>query len=72
MCCLPIMTSASTVIGEDPYTDAPRHQFLKVAKISHFLATFQVHPWTVVTFHELVPQMIEWLGKLVREPLCGS
>ena len=46
--------------------------FGKVAKIFHFLATFQVHPWTVVTFRELVPQMIEWLGKLVHEPLCGS
>ena len=44
----------------------------KVAKIFHFLATFQVHPWTSLTFPELVPQIIEWLGKLVHEPLCGS
>jgi hypothetical protein len=35
--------------------------FCKVAKILHFLATFLVHPWTVLTFHESVPQMIEWL-----------
>jgi hypothetical protein len=35
--------------------------FWKVAKIFHFLATFFVHPWTVLTFHEPVPQMIEWL-----------
>ena len=33
--------------------------FWKVAKIIHFLAAFQVHPWTVLTFHEPVPQMIE-------------
>jgi hypothetical protein len=46
--------------------------FWKVAKIFHFLATFQVHPWTILTFHEPVPQMIEWLGKLVHELLCGS
>jgi len=35
--------------------------FWKVAKIFHFLATFLVHPWTVLTLHEPVPQMIEWL-----------
>jgi Thoeris protein ThsB, TIR-like domain len=44
----------------------------KVAKIFHFLATFQVHPWTILTFHEPVPRRIDWPGKLVQEPLCGS
>ena len=44
----------------------------KVAKIVHFLATFQVHPCAVLTFHESVAQMLEWLGKLVQEPLDGS
>jgi hypothetical protein len=44
----------------------------KVAKIFHFLATFQVHPCAVLTFHEPVAQMIEWLGKLAQEPLDGS
>jgi hypothetical protein len=29
-------------------------------------------PWTVLTFRELMPQMIEWLRRLVHEPLCGS
>src|SRR5262249_43050048 len=29
-------------------------------------------PWTLVTFHELLPRIIEWLGKLVQEPICGS
>ncbi len=37
----------------------------KVAKIFHFLATFQVHPWTVLTFHDPVLQMMEWLGTVV-------
>jgi hypothetical protein len=46
--------------------------FWKVAKIFHFLATFQVHPWTVLTFYEPMLQLIEWLGKLVHEPLCGT
>ena len=44
----------------------------KVAKIVHFLAIFQVHPCSVLTFHEPVAQMIKWLGKLVQEPLDGS
>jgi len=61
MYCLPIMTSASTVIDAAPYTDVPRNQFLKVAKISHFLATFLVHPWTFLTFHEPMPTTIDWL-----------
>ena len=46
--------------------------FWKVAKIFHFLATFQVHPWPSLTFHEPVAQMIEWLGKPVQEPISGS
>ena len=46
--------------------------FGKVSKILHFLATFLIHRCAVVTFHEPVAQMIEWLGKLVHEPLCGS
>src|SRR5258707_7228244 len=44
----------------------------RVAKITDFLATFQVHPWTDLTSHEPLRQKTEWLGKLVREPLCGS
>src|SRR5258708_24553598 len=44
----------------------------KMAKITDFLATFQVHPWTDLTSHEPVRQKTEWLGKLVHEPLCGS
>jgi hypothetical protein len=44
----------------------------KVAKIFHFLATFLVHPWTVLTFHELVLKTIELLEKLVQEPLYRS
>jgi hypothetical protein len=44
----------------------------KVAKIIHFLATFQVHPCTVLTFHEPMPRRIDWPGKLVQEPLYGS
>jgi hypothetical protein len=35
--------------------------FWEVAKIFHFLATFLVHAWTVLTLHEPVPQVIEWL-----------
>ena len=46
--------------------------FGKWQKIFHFLATFQVHPWTVLTFHEPVPRRIDWSEKLVQEPLCGS
>jgi hypothetical protein len=34
--------------------------------------TFWIHPWTVVTFHELVPQIFKWLRKPVREPFGGS
>src|SRR5258708_12980058 len=44
----------------------------RVAKITDFLATFQVHPWTDLTSHEPLRQKTEWLGKLVREPLFGS
>jgi hypothetical protein len=44
----------------------------KMAKITDFLATFQVHPWTDLTSHEPVRQKTEWLWKLVHEPLCGS
>jgi hypothetical protein len=58
--------------GNEIWVYEPDIGFWKVAKIFHFLATFQVHPWTILTFHEPVPQMIEWLGKLVHEPLCGS
>jgi hypothetical protein len=36
------------------------------------LDTFSIHPCAVVTFHEPVPRMIEWVGKLVHEALCGS
>jgi hypothetical protein len=32
-----------------------------VAKIFHFLATFSVHPWTFLTFHEPMPKMIDRL-----------
>jgi hypothetical protein len=46
--------------------------FWKVAKITPFLATFWVHPWTVLTSHELVPQAIDCLRELFQEPLCGS
>jgi hypothetical protein len=46
--------------------------FREMAKITDFLATFQVHPWTILTYHEPVLQMMEWLGNLVRAPLCGS
>ena len=35
-----------------PETDI---DFWKVAKIFHFLATFKVHPWTVLTSHEPMP-----------------
>ena len=59
-------------LPENSALPEPNIGLWKVAKIFHFLATFQVHPWTVVTFHELVPQMIEWLGKSVQEPICGS
>jgi hypothetical protein len=41
----------------------------KVAKLTDFLATFQVHPWTDLTSHEPVRQKTEWLWKLVQEPL---
>src|SRR5690349_19886490 len=44
----------------------------KVAKITNFLATFKVHPWTSLTFHKPVAPMIECLGKLVHEPIGGS
>src|SRR5260370_22830801 len=44
----------------------------RLAKITDSLATFQVHPWTDLTSHEPLRQKTEWLGKLVREPLCGS
>jgi hypothetical protein len=37
----------------------------KVAKIPHFLATFKVHPWIDLTFHEPAPQRIDWAGKLL-------
>jgi hypothetical protein len=40
--------------------------FWKVAKIFHFLATFFVHPWTLLTFHEPVPQMISGSKSLFR------
>jgi len=33
----------------------------KAAEFSGNSATFLVHPWTVLTFHEPVRQMIEWL-----------
>jgi hypothetical protein len=44
----------------------------KVAKIFHFLATFQVHPRIDLTFHDPVAQRIDWPGKLVHEPIGGS
>jgi hypothetical protein len=44
----------------------------KVAKVTDFLATFRVHPWTDLTSHAPVRQKTEWLWKLVQEPLCGS
>ncbi len=47
-------------------------RFWKVAKISYFLATFKVHPWIDLTFHEPAPQGIDCPGKLVQEPLYGS
>ena len=40
----------------------------KVAKISYFLATFKVHPWIDLTFHEPLPQMIE----MAREARPGA
>ena len=46
--------------------------FRKVSKHWLCLDTFSIHPCAVVTFHEPVPRRIEWLGKLVHEPLCGS
>jgi serine/threonine protein kinase len=46
--------------------------FGKVSKHWLCLDTFSIHPCAVVTFHEPVPRMIERLGKLVHEPLCGS
>ena len=46
--------------------------FGKVSKHWLCLDTFSIHPCAVVTFHEPVPRRIEWLGKLVHEPLCGS
>jgi hypothetical protein len=44
----------------------------KVAKITDFLVTFQVHPWIDLTFHEPVTQRIDLPGKLLQEPLFGS
>jgi thiosulfate reductase cytochrome b subunit len=35
--------------------------FWQVAKILHFLASFRVHPWTFLTFHEPMRKMIDWL-----------
>jgi hypothetical protein len=43
-----------------------------VAKITGFLATVNVHPWIDLTFHEPVPERIDWLGKLLQEPIFGS
>jgi hypothetical protein len=37
----------------------------KAAKIFHFLATFQVHPWTILTFHEPMILRIDWPAKPV-------
>jgi hypothetical protein len=36
-------------------------RFWKVAKIFNFLATFLVHPWTFLTFHEPMLKMRDWL-----------
>ena len=44
----------------------------KVAKISHFLATFKVHLWIDLTFHEPMLQRIDPPEKPVQEPLYGS
>jgi hypothetical protein len=37
----------------------------RVAKIADLLATFQVHPWIDLSFHEPVTQRIDWPGKLL-------
>jgi hypothetical protein len=52
-------------LAEDGGLPKANIRLWKVAKIFHFLATFQVHPWTVLTFHDPVLQMMEWLGKVV-------
>ena len=44
----------------------------KVAKIFHFLATFEVHPCIDLAFYEPVPRRVVWPGKLFQEALCGS
>jgi hypothetical protein len=59
-------------LAEDGGLPKANIRLWKVAKIFHFLATFQVHPWTILTFHEPVPRRVDWPGKLVQEPLCGS
>ena len=46
--------------------------FGKVSKQWLCLDTFSIHSCAVVTFHEPVPRIIEWLGKVVQEPICGS
>jgi hypothetical protein len=66
------LAASRVALKENSALPEPNFGLWKVAKIFHSLGTFQVHPWTVVTIHELVPQMIEWLGKLVHEPLGGS
>jgi hypothetical protein len=48
------------------------HRIRKVSKHCRCLDTFSIHPCAVVTFHKRVPRRIEWLGKLVHKPLCGS
>src|SRR5258708_39681980 len=44
----------------------------KMAKITDFLATFQVHPWTDLTSHEPVGKRRNGSGSLSTNPLCGS
>ena len=43
-----------------------------VSKQRLCLDTFSIHPCAVVTFHEPVPRMIEWLRKPVQESIGGS
>jgi hypothetical protein len=45
--------------------------FRKVGKPMQSLATFWVHPWTVMTFHDPVPHPMEWLLEPGQAPHDG-
>ena len=57
MTCLNNPIVGNVRLAEDGGLPKANIRLWKVAKILHFLATFQVHPWPVLTFYDPVLQL---------------